>query len=248
MSVQAAVPSYQAGMSVRFARARRHSRFVRVLRVAVPTIVLVSMGAIVAVSLYNPFRLIANLPVDIGSMVVSGTRITMETPHLAGYAPDGRPYELWAQTATQDITKPDFVELAALRAKVNMEDNSTVTMNARQGLFDTKKQLLDLREQILLKSSTGYEAKLSRALVDIASGSVTSDEPVDVKLLNGDLRGNGLKITERGEIVRFEGGVIMNLKMEPPTQPADATGNPTPAEPATTGATSPGVQRRANTK
>jgi lipopolysaccharide export system protein LptC len=98
------------------------------------------------------------LPVDIGNLVVSGTKITMETPHMSGYTPDQRPYEVWAKTATQDLTDPDHVDLRALRAKVLMEDKTTVTLDAHDGLFDSKQQLLDLHKEILLQSSTGYEA------------------------------------------------------------------------------------------
>ena len=127
------------------------------------------------------------LPVDISNLVVSGTKITMETPHLAGFSTDQRPYELWAKAAIQDLTNPDHVELRTLRAKVMMEDKSTVTMDARTGFFDSKQQMLDLRKDIFLQSSTGYEAKLSQAYVDINKGTVTSDEHVDVKLLNGTL-------------------------------------------------------------
>ncbi len=56
----------------------------------------------------------------------------MESPHLSGYTPDRRPYEVWAKTATQDVTDPDHVDLKTLRAKVLMEDQSTVTLDARQ--------------------------------------------------------------------------------------------------------------------
>src|ERR1700712_385357 len=108
-------------MDARFAAAARHSRMVRVLRVLVPTLVALAMGAIVAISIFNPFRLLTKLPVDMGNLVVSGTKITMETPHLSGFSPDQRPYELWAKTATQDLTIPNRVELDTLRAKVVME-------------------------------------------------------------------------------------------------------------------------------
>jgi lipopolysaccharide export system protein LptC len=220
-------PAYQAGMDARFAIAARHSRMVRVLRVAVPTAVVLSMGAIVAVSLFNPFRLLLpKLPLEMGNLVVSGTRITMETPHLSGYSPDQRPYELWAKTATQDLTDPDHVELNTLRAKVLMEDRTTVTLDALIGLFDTKQQLLDLHKNIFLQSSTGYEARLSQAFVDIGKGTVTSEEHVDVKLLNGTLAADKLRITGGGEVVRFEGNVTMNLVMDPPTPPG---ASPTPA-------------------
>ncbi|WP_309142402.1 LPS export ABC transporter periplasmic protein LptC [Bradyrhizobium sp. sGM-13] len=214
-------PAFATGMEARFAAAARHSRMVRVLRVAVPAAVLLAMAGIVAISVFNPFRItgLSKLPVDMGNLVVSGTKITMETPHLAGFSTDQRPYDLWAKAAIQDLTNPDHVELQTLRAKVMMEDKSTVTMDARTGFFDSKQQMLDLRKDIFLQSSTGYEAKLSQAYVDINKGTVTSDEHVDVKLLNGTLTADRLRIINSGEIVRFEGNVVMNLIMESPPAP-----------------------------
>ncbi len=223
-------PAYVTGMEARFAAAARHSRMVRVLRVAVPAAVLLAMASIVLVSVINPFRILApnNMPVDMSNLVVSGTKITMETPHLAGFSTDQRPYELWAKSAIQDLTDPDHVELRTLRAKVMMEDKSTVTMDARTGFFDSKQQMLDLRKDIFLQSSTGYEARLSQAYVDINKGTVTSDEHVDVKLLNGTLTADRLRIINSREIVRFEGNVVMNLIMESPPAPEPEPEPPPP--------------------
>jgi len=206
-------PAYQAGMEARFAIASRHSRMVRLLRIAVPAAVILALGAIVAVSIFNPFRiLLPKLPVELGNLVVSGTKITMESPHLSGYTPDQRPYEVWANTATQDVTVPDHVDLKTLRAKVLMADHTTtVTLDARDGSMDTKQQLLQLHNNIFLQSSAGYEARLSQALVDMGKGTVTSEEHVDVKLLNGTLTADKLRITGGGEVVTFEGNVVMNL-------------------------------------
>jgi lipopolysaccharide export system protein LptC len=224
-------PAYLAVLEARFAVAARHSRVVRILRIAVPAIVILAMTAIVAVSVFNPFRmLLPKLPVDMGNLVVSGTKVTMESPHLSGYSADLRPYELWAKTATQDLTDPDHVDLRTLRAKVLMEDQTTVILDARNGLFDSKRQLLDLHKDIFLQSSTGYEARLSQAFVDIAKGIVTSEEHVDVKLLNGTLTADRLRITGGGELVRFEGNVRMNLIMDSPT-PAGASPAAAPAAP-----------------
>ena len=232
-------PSYDTGMEARFAVAARHSRMVRVLRIAVPAIVILAMAGLVAVSVFNPFRmLLPKLPVDIGNLVVSGTKITMESPHMAGFSTDRRPYELWAKAATQDLTDPDHVELSVIRAKVQMEDRSTVTMDARTGYYDSKQQLLDLRKDIFLQSSTGYEAKLSQALLDINKGTVTSEERVDVKLLNGTLVADKLRILNSGEVVRFEGNVVMHLVMDPPDASATQP-EPEPPPPPKTRSISP---------
>jgi lipopolysaccharide export system protein LptC len=215
-------PAYQAGMEARFAIAARHSRMVRALRVTVPAAVILAMAGIVAVSIFNPFRmLMPKLPIDLSNLVVSGTKITMESPHMAGYTTDQRPYEVWAKTAIQDITDPDHVDLKNLRAKLRTEDQTTVTLDALNGRMDNKQQLLDLHKDIFLQTSTGYEARLSQAFVDMAKNTVTSDEHVDVKLLNGTLAADRLRITGGGEVIRFEGNVVMNLdKLPPPeTQP-----------------------------
>lgn len=226
------VPAYQAGMDARFAVAARHSRLVRILRVAVPAAVLLSVAAIVLVSIFNPFRMmLPKLPVDMGNLVVSGTKITMESPHMAGFSADQRPYEVWAKTATQDVTDPDHVELNVLRAKMLSQDQSTVTLSARDGSMNTKDQLLDLRHDIHLQTSTGYEAWLSQAAIDMAKGDVTSDQHVDVKLTNGTLSSDRLRITGNGEVIRFEGHVVMHLE-NLNTAPPDTSAAPAAAEEA----------------
>ena len=113
-----------------------------------------------------------------------------------------------------------------VRGKVLTEDRSTVTIEAKTGLFDTKAQLLDLRKDVLLQTSDGYEVRLNQASVDIAKGSVSTDDGVDVKLTNGTVRANRLRLTDKGDVIRFEGNVVMRLVMDPP---ADTTATTTPA-------------------
>ena len=239
-------PAYQAGMDARFAVAARHSRMVRVLRVAVPAAVVLAMAAVLFVSIFNPFRmLLPRLPIDMGNLVVSGTKITMESPHMSGYTPDQRPYEVWAKTATQDVTDPDHVDLKTLRAKLLMEDQTTVTLVARDGLMDTKQQLLDLHKDIYLESSSGYQAWLTQAWVDMGKGTVTSEEHVDVKWLDGTVSADKLRITGGGEIVRFEGNVVMNLDK---LVSDSASGQPAGAPAAPAAKARPASSKSANPK
>ena len=240
-------PAYQTGLEARFAIAARHSRMVRILRVAVPAAVALSMAAIVAISTFlNPFKIpISQL--DMGMPSISGTKVTMETPHLAGYTQDQRPYELWAKTATQDLTQPDKVELGTLRAKVLMEDRTTLTLDAKTGIFDNKQQTLDLYKDIFLQTQSGYEARLSQAFVDIGKGIVTSEEHVDVTLTNGTLTSDRLRITGGGEVVRFEGNVVMHL--DHLTDDTAAQPEPAPApEPGHSNRPRSGAGKSANAK
>ena len=207
-----------------FRAARRHSRLVRILRIAVPASVAVGVIIIALITYFNPLRMLARLPINIDNLVVSGTKVTMEQPRLSGFTRDARAYELTADTAAQDMTKPDIVELRNIRAKVEMQDKSSMEMTAVTGIYDAKGETLKLDQNILLNSSTGYQGHLSEALVDIRKGNVVSEHPVEVKLLQGTLNANQLDIFDSGDVIRFHGGVIMDMMLNQPSpQPkADA--------------------------
>jgi lipopolysaccharide export system protein LptC len=231
--------AYDAGMEARFAVAARHSRLVRFLRIAVPAAVALSLASVILTSVFNPFRmLLPKLPVDMSNLVVSGTKVTMESPHLAGYSQDQRPYEVWANTAVQDVTDPDHVELHTLRGKMLMEDQSTVTLEAVNGLMDTKQQLLNLHKDIYVQTSNGYQAWLSQAFVDMNKNTVTSDEHVDVKWADGKISADTMKVLGGGEIVRFDGHVVMNIDKLPPQEDAQ----PEPPPPPRAAKPRPGVK------
>ena len=95
----------------------------------------------------------------------------------------------------------DAEQLDDLTVRESRLDEHHVIELHELAFFDSKQQMLELQKDIFLQSSTGYEAKLSQASVDMNKGLVTSNEHVDVKLLNGTLVADGLKIINSGEIV-----------------------------------------------
>jgi lipopolysaccharide export system protein LptC len=196
-----------------FRIARRHSRLVRILRVAIPLAVAVGLTVISLVTYYNPLRMITKLPIDISNLVVSGSRVTMEQPRLSGFTKDARGYEFTADAAAQDLTKPDIVELSNIHAKVEMQDKTTMQMTAVIGIYDTKAETLRLERNIVLSSSNGYKGRLNEARVDIRKGTVVSDQPVELELLQGTLNANRLEILDSGDLIRFHGGVSMVMML-----------------------------------
>jgi lipopolysaccharide export system protein LptC len=192
-----------------YRNALRHSRRVRWLRGGVLVSIAVVLLGVVAAN-YLPSLGEIRLPGELGKLVIKGTKITMQAPKLTGYTSDARPYEFTANAAAQDIGKPDLVELEQIHAKMGMADKSTVEMTAPSGIYDMKGNTLTLNDDIAVASSTGYAARLTEAVVDMKSGNVVSDQPVKVKLLNGSLNGKRMEITEKGDVIRFE-GVTMTL-------------------------------------
>ena len=209
-----------------FRSARRHSRAIRILRVAIPIVVILGFTGVFLIVYFNPLRMLAKLPIDIGNLVVAGTKITMEKPHLSGFTHDARAYELSADAAKQDLTKPDLIELNNLHAKVQMQDKSTVQISAATGLYDNKAETIKLDRDIVLTSSAGYTGRLSEAMVDIRNGHVVSKHPVEIKMLQGTLNANRLELVDSGALVRFDGGVNMTVMLNGSPLPQAKTGVP----------------------
>ena len=206
-----------------FNQARRHSRRVRLLRVLIPAVLAFAVALAVLAVLFNPLRYLADLPVSIAGLSISGTRMTMTEPQLGGYTRDKRRYELTANSAMQDLVNADIVNLDEPRASLEMADRSTIKMQAASGVFDRKEGVLTLRRDIVLNSSAGYEIRLQEAVIDVRTGDIVSSQPVAMSSQNGTLRGNRLEVTKSGEIIRLDGDVILNFTPPPEETPEKKT-------------------------
>ena len=192
-----------------YRRAMRHSRNVRVLRVAIPlTIALGTIATVVVMTWLDPLRALAKLPVDAAGLVVSGTKITMQQPRMAGFTKDSRPYVVTATAATQDLLNPDTLELQDIHAVMEMVDKSRFDLKAKSGLYDTKNEKLALQTNIVVTSNR-YIAFMSQAQVNVRAGHVVTERPVEVKMQQGTINGNRMELFNSGDLIRFDRGVTM---------------------------------------
>lgn len=217
---EAPAPGWHASQRTDLERAvrsaGRHSRFVRVLRAALPVAVVLAIGAYVLLSYYNPMAVLASLPSVSGKLGVQGSKITMESPKIAGIGRNQRGYQLTAETAVQDITKPDQLELKNLRAEIEMADADILVVTAKTGTYHTKIDKVILREHVVFTTAQGLNAKMREAVIDMKKGTLQSEQFVDFKLPSGRVQANGVEIEDSGEVVRFTRGVIFDLDAEAP--------------------------------
>jgi lipopolysaccharide export system protein LptC len=215
-----------------YAQAVRHSRIVRFLKVFIPVGSVLGVVAVVGVALFNPFAQVAGL--TLGPVSLSGTQVTMERPRLRGYRRNSQPYDVTAAAATQDVRKPNVVELKELRARLAMDDKGgTALLTAAAGTFDTQKELLDLREQVRIDSDAGHAVRMSSALIDFKGGTVVSNEPVTVLLTNGIIDATGVEVSDGGRVMHFRGRVRSVFEnIAEPQEPAPRPARTTQAEPA----------------
>jgi lipopolysaccharide export system protein LptC len=193
--------------------AGRHSLMVRMTRIGLPIAVVGSLTTLAAVTYYRPMQVFEKVPVS-GKLAVQGSKITMELPRIVGFTRDNRAYELNAETAVQDITSPDIVELQNLRARLEMQDKDVVNVTANSGTYSTKADRVVLRDQVVVTSQNGYKAVLREATIEMKKGNVVSEQPVDITLPNGWLKSNRMEIVDSGDLVRFDRGVTLYIEAD----------------------------------
>src|SRR5262249_30378145 len=150
--------------------------------VGLPILVVVGLGGDIGMTHFNPMNVLASAPSVSGKLAVQGSKITMELPQNAGITRDQRSYQITAENAVQDITKPDQVELLNLRAEMEMAGADMVVITAKSGTYNTKGDKVVLREHVVVTSTQGYNAKMREAVVDMKKGNVVSQQPVEVRM------------------------------------------------------------------
>ncbi len=202
--------------AVAFSKARRHSRRVYFLRYALPVAVIGGLVLIVLGSWLDPLRFYRALPIEFGKLSISGNKLTMEAPKLSGFTRDQRPYSVTAHSASQDLTKPDVVELSDIQGRVERDDRTMTELRARSGLYDTKSEFIHLFGGIVIQSGDGYQIWLSEADIEVRKGHVVSNHPVNAAFPDGTLQANRLEVFDHGALAVFDGGVTMTVTPPPP--------------------------------
>lgn len=208
-----------------YAEARRHSTRVRLMRRYIPIGAGISILMVMIIGIFDPFRTIGG--VSVGPINLSGTKLTMEQPRLSGFrSKDAKPYEVTADSASQDIRKPTIVEMKGLKARITLESNGFARLTADTGIYDTQKEQMDLKSNVRLTTDTGYDARLKSAFVDFKGGNVTSREPVQVNFKGGSIESERLDVTDNGKRLSFEGRVRAEFEAGDASASGPAKGTP----------------------
>ena len=210
------------GRDEAFRRAQRHSRRVSMLKWALPTIGgAIAVGFAVYAYVITPLK----VDIDVSGAALSDGRLVMASPKLEGFTKENRPYSMVAERAFQELTDTGVIELEKLSASLPFTNDATATVTAAQGFYDRAANTLELKGALNIKTTDGMSARLESAMVDIGKGTVTTDQPVDIRLKGGQVQAETMKVLERGKRLVFDKRVRMVLEPAPIENPPKASGS-----------------------
>jgi lipopolysaccharide export system protein LptC len=188
---------------------------VRLLRWALPLAALGGLTLIVLVVWLDPLRFYRNLPIEFGRISITDNKLTIEAPKLSGYTQDRRPYSVTAAAAAQDLGQPHIIELAGIFGQVELANRGETEIRAQRGVYDMKAGQMQLTEGIEIGATGGYRIVLNDASIEVRKGHVVTNNPVKATFPDGSLQASRMEIFEHGDRLRFEGGVVVRLRLPP---------------------------------
>lgn len=190
-----------------FEKAARQSRLIRRLRVALPVLSVVLLSAVIGFTVLTRLE----LALSYGDLAITSEGLSMSAPKLSGSDGKGRTYTVSAERAVQDLGNPKLIRLYGINAHVRQADGSAADFAAGSGLYDAGGQTLVLDKDISIRSDDGSTADLERASIDLATGNVTSDAPIDFSSSLGSIQAQGMAVEQKGGSVTFSNGVKMTV-------------------------------------
>jgi len=186
-----------------------HSRRVRRLRFLLPVVALAITLAFVAVSFV---RSLMPDELQIESATIEDGKVVMDKPAIAGRNDEGVRYSMRAERALQDIKNPNIIALETIAAAVPVNDKIIARVVASSGIFDRGANTLNLDKPFTLNLSSGIDAQFNSANLDIAGGTMKTNDPVAIQTKGASIVANSLEMKDKGRTMIFTGAVKLNIE------------------------------------
>jgi lipopolysaccharide export system protein LptC len=199
-----------------YGKAVRHSSRVRFMRRVLPVIAILILALAAVIAWLDPFRIVRDFPLDVMKLSIKDNKLVMDAPKLSGFTKDGRGYNITANSAAQDLSNTNMIDLEGIKANFALTNDGSTELTAVKGLYDAKADTVQLTDGVTIQSTAGYQGKLSEAFIEVKKGNVVTEKPVDITFNNGTLRADRMQIFDNGARAFFEGNIKMQMKLPPP--------------------------------
>lgn len=193
--------------------ALRYSRFVTVMKRALP------MTAAALIATVIIFSLIPRQSDKISLMWEKTGKVdndlAMIKPKLTGADAKGNPFTVTADSAVQDGPSAKRARLNNVQADVNLQDGRWLNATAAKGYVDMDNKKLVLSGGIAVFSDDGYEIHTARADVDLDKGTLRGNSEVTGHGPSGTLRADRFELDQKTQQLVLQGNVRMTLASTP---------------------------------
>src|SRR5579883_407052 len=189
----------------------RYSRFVAAMKLLLPA---VAVGLVLLIAVWP------RLAPVIGHLRFTVPKIDLRDLHMVNARYSGidkhhRPYVVTADVARQLPNESDLMSLEGPKADITLNSGAWVALTADTGVYKTQRQLLDLYGDVKLFHDRGYDLSTDAAYLVQDAATTEGHDPVEGQGMLGDIRSEGFRLLDRGQIIVFTGKAKLHMMPRP---------------------------------
>ena len=190
--------------------ARRYSRFVHLMKLALPALALGLMLLLAAwprvEGAFETVRM--SLPrIDLSD----ASDLHMVKARFTGLDRDNRPFVVTAAIARQKPHLDDLITLERPKGDLTTASGNWLELSGDTGFYQPQPQLLDLFGNVSLYQDKGDEFHSTSAHVNMSAGTAEGDDPVTGQGPFGSVSAQGFRILDHGDTIVFTGHAQLNM-------------------------------------
>lgn len=192
-----------------FALANRHSRLVRLLRLALPAVaclILLGYAAVLAVNWH-----LSSGRFSIGAVTITADDLTMKDAGYSGTTKDGGRYEVRSRRAVVSFNQNAPIKLIDVTGDLIQTNNVTTKLKSKHGILDNAKGELELYDGIDINASNGLMARLLRAKIYSKENRIVSNDPVSATTGTGSVQAASMEMNTKTNFTKFRGSVAVRM-------------------------------------
>ncbi len=211
-----------------FTLARRHSVLVRALRFALPMAAFAMLGVYGATTWQ--IATLRSAGVQLEDIRISSDNLIMAAPKYSGTGKDGSRHAVRARSAETDLLTRNRVKLTAIEGELLQLSGTRIDLAATRGTFEQESGVLELFEQIDVRSTDGMTAKLTSATVFTKENRIVTNEPVTADMPTGSVRARAMELKTKQRQATFTGDVAVRMIPQQQQKPATTAVEKAPAK------------------
>lgn len=204
---------------------QRYSRFVVIMKRALPMAAAVLLAAVIAYSLQPRQQDSKRMAITFRTLGIDNNDLTMVKPKLTGIDSGGNPFVVTADRAIQDPHDSRRALLEHVEADLTLKNGTWLNATATHGRLNAsmtgsgagagghakQTQKLAVYGAVDVYSDNGYEVHTTSADIDTASGIIVGNHMVNGHGPLGEFRADRFKIDRDAKLVYLYGNIRMTL-------------------------------------
>lgn len=195
-----------------FRRKGRRGASVRLLKIALPLVVFVSLGYVTywwlqsRGNIVDPTLIQSVPPDDAGK-----AEVTVQDVKYDGKDAKGRPFSITADSASHVDGDDRHISLKKPLADIVMASGAYVALMANDGLLDRDADIITLNGDVTLFHDNGLSFQTDSATINLKDKTAEGDDVVEGQNGDGELISQGFRVRDDGDTIEFTGKAYMKI-------------------------------------